>query len=135
MTKTFIYKILTIGVFTVLLVFLITSIFFVSKTKENSLGVASTTISHPSEYLYPPLEDITGLPKEDIIRKVRVNTIEKRYKDKEMTKDVYEAKLDRAKKGIKEPEPEKQIEQEEQVYAPEGEEDNKIKDNELKIKE
>ena len=56
------------------------------------------------EYLYPPLVDITSMPKPEIIKIVRVNTIEKRYKNKEMTKEVYEAKLDRAVKGIKEPE-------------------------------
>jgi hypothetical protein len=55
------------------------------------------------EYLYPPLVDITNTPKEEVIKIVRVNTIEKRYKNNEMCKKDYDEKLDRAKKGIKEP--------------------------------
>lgn len=79
------------------------------------------------EYLYPPLVDITNTPKEEVIKIVRVNTIEKRHKNKEMTKEVYEAKLDRAKKGIKEPEEPKPESQEEPI-EPEKEKDKELKD-------
>lgn len=78
-------------------------------------------------YLYPPLVDITNKPKEEVIKIVRVNTIEKRYKAKEFTKEVYEEKLYRAKNNIKEEIPEEPIEKPEKDLE-------EIKTKEEKIK-
>jgi len=55
------------------------------------------------EYLYPPLVDITNKPKEEVIEYCRIKTAEKRFKDKEIDKTEFDARVHRAKNKIQEP--------------------------------